>query len=589
MSISFGKWVLGLDRGHLPGKDLIGAKAWSIGHMSRLGLNVPPAFVVTTDACRGYLSDEAGLTGIQDEIAAGIAWLETLTGRTFGGGPHPLLVSVRSGAAISMPGMMDTVLNVGINETTEPLLAREFNDTVFARDTHRRFLDAYSRLVLDAPPISVTEEENPSGWREALAKAGAPVPDSAWEQLSATMRAVFLSWNSRRAQRYRSHHGIPNDAGTAVVVQAMVFGNRDVKSGTGVLFSRNPLTGAPIPYGEFLPQAQGEDIVSGRATPQPLESMREKLGTALDQLLAAAQLLERANGDLQDIEFTVESGELYLLQSRVGKRAPEAAARIAVDMVAEGFISPGVALLRVSPEQIMSRLSPHLANGTAVEGKVLCRGEAASPGVGWGVVVTDPDEAERRASVGENVVLARVTTSPDDLHGMIAARAIITECGGSTSHAAVVSRALGRPCVVGCGDGVVAMLRERRVTVDGGSGAVYAGKLPVATPDEDDDPVLRRLVKWAAAATPIKVQTDCERATVSIDTDSLSISDLDDLRKALAESPPGATVRGRLFARNSQAVAAAIEAGVSIIVTTPRLPALLAAIDASDAFSEPRH
>jgi pyruvate, orthophosphate dikinase len=577
MAVSFGKWVLGLDGGDFPPRELIGNKAWSLGRMSALGLNVPPAFVVTTHACREYLADESTLSGIEDEIAAGIAWLEARTGRTFGGGPAPLLVSVRSGAAISMPGMMDTVLNVGITNATEPLLARLCNNAPFARDTHCRFLDLFARLVLNAPPEERPHSDNPSAWRDALANAGTPVPEDVWVQLKMTVGAVFRSWNSRRAKRYRTHHGLPDDAGTAVLVQAMVYGNRDDRSGTGVLFSRNPLTGAPVPFGEFLPCAQGEDIVSGKVTPQPLETMRGNMAEALDTLLAAARLLERANAEMQDIEFTVESGELFLLQARTGKRAPEAAARIAVDMVAEKLISPEDALSRVSPEQIRSCLRPRLADG-AVGSNALQRGEGASPGVGWGVVVTDPDEAERRARLGEDVVLARATTSPDDLHGMIAARAIITESGGATSHAAVVGRALGRPCVVGCGNGVVSALAERVVTVDGSTGAVYDGQLQVVAPDEENDAVLQSLCRLAEAHAPIAIHADDGGSAVQADADFSSVSDLDALRRALATLPEGATVRGSIFAQANEAVEAAVQARVAGIITRPRLPALLASI-----------
>ncbi|WP_017777640.1 pyruvate, phosphate dikinase [Paraburkholderia kururiensis] len=574
MAVSFGSWVLGLDGGDFPAKELIGAKAWSIGQMSALGLNVPPAFVVTTRACREFMADETKLGVIEDEIAAGMAWLEARTGRTFGGGPIPLLVSVRSGAAVSMPGMMDTILNVGISTQTEALLATLCRNADFARDIHCRFLDLFGRLVLEAP-VEPSRGDDPAAWRDAFAQAGRPVPEDVTAQLSMAVRAVFRSWNSRRARRYRAHHGIADDAGTAVLIQAMVFGNRDERSGTGVLFSRNPLTGEATPYGEFLACAQGEDIVSGKVTPHRLAAMRSLLPEAFEGLLSAARSLERANGDMQDIEFTVESGELFLLQARAGKRSPEGAARMAVDMLAEGLISPDAALSRVTPEQMRSCLRPRLAGAAAEQGHALLRGEAASPGLGWGVVVMDPDEAERRARLGEDVVLARVTTSPDDLHGMIAARAVITEHGGSTSHAAVVGRALGRPCVVGCGGGVVAGLVGRVVTVDGSAGAVYDGRLPVVTPDEEDDPVLQRLCRLAEAHAPIAVHDESREAA---DVDVSSLTDLDALCRALGTLPPGATVRGPIFANDHRAVGAAIDAGVAGIITRPRLPALLAAI-----------
>ena len=578
MAISFGTWVLGFDGGDFPPREQIGGKGWSIAHMSAVGLNVPPAFVVTTRACHAYLSDESAPRGIDEEIAAGIAWLEARTGRAFGGGPAPLLISVRSGAAVSMPGMMDTVLNVGITSATEPLLARLCGSQRFARDTHCRFLESFSRVVLDAPPLEPSPRDDPAAWRDALATAGAAVPDDASAQLAMAVHAVFRSWNSRRARRYRAHHGIPDDAGTAVLVQAMVFGNRDDRSGTGVLFSRNPLTGEPVPYGEFLPRAQGEDIVSGTVTPHPLDTMRDTLPDAYDKLLAAARLLEHAHGDMQDIEFTVESGELFLLQARTGKRSPEAAARMAVDMLDEGLVSPAIALSRVSPDQIRSCLRPRLAEGAAARGHALRHGEGASPGIGRGVVVTDPDEAERRARLGEDVVLVRAATSPDDLHGMIAARAVVTENGGSTSHAAVVGRALGRPCVVGCGAGAVAALAGRVVTVDGAAGLVYDGELAVVAPDEDSDPVLQRLCRVAEAHAPVAVHASHDRSGASADADFSGLSDLGTLRRALAALRAGATVSGPIFADDDPAVEAAIDAGVAGIITRPRLPALLASI-----------
>lgn len=501
MPLSLGTWTLALDGGHTPDKSLIGGKAWSLARMRELGLPVPPAFVVTTRACGHYLKQGAEPSELASELAAGIAWLERQTGRRFGTGPRPLLVSVRSGAAISMPGMMDTVLNLGIGDMTEAALALECGDAAFARDTHRRFLELYAGIVLRATPPELDRAAHPAQWREqiAAAAAGAPVPEAAAEQLQAAVRAVFESWNSRRAKRYRQHHQIADELGTAVTVQAMVFGNLDAASGTGVLFTRNPLDGSPAPYGEYLPRAQGEDVVSGKFTPRPLEEMRKAVPDALAQLLAAARTLEAEHGDVQDIEFTIESGRLWLLQSRAAKRAAPAALRVAVDLVAEQRIDVATALARVTPEQLAALTNPRLAHPDNEGRAPLASGEAACPGVGIGVVVTDSDEAERRAADGEDVVLARPTTSPEDLHGMIAARAIVTEQGGSTSHAAVVSRSLGRPCVVGCGEGALARLAGRVVTVCGQSGRIHDGALDVITPDESSDPRLARFMSWKRA------------------------------------------------------------------------------------------
>lgn len=554
------RWILRLDGSALPDKALIGGKAWSVAHMRSLGLSVPAAFVITTEACRHYL-EKGSLPGDLDaELEANIAWLEAQSGRHFGGGPSPLLVSVRSGAPISMPGMMDTVLNLGINDETQGLLGIECGDPAFAADTRRRFRELYASIVLK------TEDHHT-----------AEIPENVRDQLKGAINAVFDSWNSRRARRYRDHHGIAHTLGTAVTVQAMVFGNMDAQSGTGVLFSRNPITGEPVPYGEFLARAQGEDVVSGKHTPKPLSAMRDVLGGALDQLLDASTLLEKTAADIQDIEFTVERGKLYLLQSRVAKRAPQAAVRSAVDMVQEGWLQPEAALQRISSEQVRLLLSPRLAEGAAATAIVVARGEAASPGVGVGLVVADSDEAETLAAKGESVILARPTTSPNDLHGMIAARAILTEQGGSTSHAAVVGRALGRPCVVGCGADSLAGLTGKIVTVDGGAGAVYEGALAVVTPREADDTVLHLVSQWAGAVARVKVLPEVPAGVSPVDFDE-NVEQSAALFEALT---PGAAVRGALFANDEKAVLAAIGAGAATIITQPVLPALLAAAHAA--------
>ncbi|WP_225007034.1 pyruvate, phosphate dikinase [Novosphingobium percolationis] len=489
-------WTLKLDGQVLPDRALIGGKAWSIARMLSLGLTVPPAFVVTTKACTAY-QDGGWPEGLDAEIADGLAWLEAQTGRTFDGST-PLLLSVRSGAAISMPGMMDTVLNLGISDQTEAALAAESGEPGFARDTHRRFLELFASIVLRAP-AHLEAGADPATWRAQIeAASGQNVPLDPRAQLKAAVRAVFDSWNSRRARKYRQHNSIPDDLGTAVTIQAMVFGNLDEDSGTGVLFSRNPLSGERVPFGEYLPKAQGEDVVSGKFTPLRLEAMHERVRTAHDQLLAASETLEQDSRDMQDIEFTVQKGKLYLLQARSAKRAPEAAVRCAVEMAEEGLIDCAEALARVSREQTLEILRPRLAVDSADTLTAIASGEGACPGVASGVVVTTPDEAEARARAGEAVVLARETTSPDDIHGMIAAKAIITAQGGATSHAAVVSRALGRPCVVGCGGGVMA-LAGQVVTVDGG-GRVYAGTLPMIAPEANDHPWLSKLLAWAEAA-----------------------------------------------------------------------------------------
>jgi pyruvate, orthophosphate dikinase len=578
MTIEFGTWTLGLDGGEAPSRELIGGKAWSVARMRALGLNVPPAFVVTTRACATYLATGATPQSLEEEIAAAITWLEAQTSRRFGRGPHPLLVSVRSGAPVSMPGMMDTVLNLGMNDETEHALATECGDPTFARDTHRRFLDLYARIVLKTGELELNADADPARWRDTIAAAGASVSIDPREQLHAALRAVFDSWNSRRARRYRQHHDIPETLGTAVTVQAMAFGNLDDRSGTGVLFSRNPLTGEAAPYGEYLPRAQGEDLVSGKFTPRPLSELAAKLPAVHQELIAAAGQLEAASGDVQDIEFTVERGRLYLLQARAAKLAPHAALRIAVDFVREGLLDEAAAIKRLTPEQIRILLSPRLSDDVRNAAEPVAKGEGASPGVGIGVAVADSDEAEDRAKAGEAIVLARPTTSPEDLHGMIVAQAVVTERGGATSHAAVVGRALGLPCVVGCGAGSLAALIGKTITVDGQSGTVFDGALPIEAPDESDDELLTTVARWASVRAPLRVVPPSDTAA----QDALDLS-----RDAAAADPHriGEVLAARKGARGArggaiasdEGVRAAIAAGLEFIVADPVLPPLLAA------------
>jgi pyruvate, orthophosphate dikinase len=573
------QWTIRLDGSATPDRSLIGGKAWSVARMLSLGLPVPPAFVVTTQACRAFLSDGRFPAGLEEEIAQAITDLEVRTGRSFGGGSKPLFVSVRSGAPISMPGMMDTVLNLGITAQTEAALAAECGDCGFARDVHYRFYDLYAHIVLKANVGAFDKRGDPASWDAQIhAATGSPPSENVHDRLGAAVRAVFNSWNSRRAKRYREHHSIAHDLGTAVTVQAMVFGNLDDRSGTGVLFSRNPLTGDPLPFGEYLARAQGEDVVSGKFTPDALAAMKASVPAAYEALLAASIKLERENGDVQDIEFTVQSGELYLLQSRAAKRAPAAAVRFAVDMTREGLISEETALDRVTAEQVRLLLAPRLAAGEADRAELLVSGEGACPGVGRGVVVTDCDEAERRAKSGEAVILARPNTSPEDVHGMLVAKAVITETGGSTSHAAVVSRALGLPCVVGCGSARLAPLAGRVVSVDGTLGRVFAGSLAVVTPDESADAELALLTSWARKRSRIAIYRPAEAPAGRII----------DLAKAEGGEDPeklADLVRGYQGARggaitSNDGVRAALQAKLEFIVGEPVLPLLLAAIHA---------
>lgn len=588
MGTSARRWICRLDGNVLPERSLIGGKAWSIAHIRSLGLNVPPAFVITTEACAAFLASGDFPAGFEAELALHMSALEADTGRRFGHGPRPLLVSVRSGAAISMPGMMDTVLNLGMNDVTEGALGLECGDEGFARDTHRRFLHLFGEIVLKAELPRLPREECPAQWREAIrAASGSSVPEDVVAQLRRAIHAVFESWNSRRAKRYREHHGIAHNLGTAVTVQAMVFGNLDARSGTGVLFSRNPLDGDPAPFGEYLPQAQGEDVVSGKFTPRPLSAMLDSVPDAMHALLDAARVLERAGRDVQDIEFTVERGRLYLLQARTAKLAPQAAVRTAVDMVGEGLVDATAAIQRISPDRIRILLAPRLPEGADEVAELLARGEGACPGVGIGVVVTDSEEAERRAADGDVVVLARPTTSPSDLHGMIASSAVITEEGGSTSHSAVVSRALGIPCVVGCGVGSLSALSGKTVTVDGQRGRIFAGALEIVVPDERADPALVQLIHWAEALSPLKVL----RPGAAPHDGVIDLSHIDaaadpaKIAEVLAGFPGIEGASGGAIA-SEEGVRAALAAGLQFIVTEPVLPALLAAAQAAAAGSE---
>jgi pyruvate,orthophosphate dikinase len=480
-----GQLVVHLDGSRILSRTLVGGKAHGLSKIRAAGLPTPPAFTVTVDACRQYFEAPDDLmTRVWPQIREGISWLEAESSHTFGRGPVPLLVSVRSGAPASMPGMMDTVLNLGINSDVERILAEKCG-AEFADDTRQRFRELFRHVV--GPPDG-------------------QVPADPFEQLRAAVVAVFDSWNSPRAASYRRHHGLEGKmAGTSVTVQAMVFGNLDEDSGTGVLFSRNPLTGENVPYGEWLPRGQGEDVVSGKFDPLPLAALAERHPLVHRQLLDAATWLESDGADVQDIEFTVEAGKLYLLQTRAAKRSAQAAVSIAVALQREGRIDADAALARVTPAHLDTLLTPVIEPSALADATIVATGLPACPGVGAGRVITDSESAEDAFDEGENVVLARETTSPDDVGGMIASRAVITEQGGATSHAAVVSRELHTPCVVGCGKGALQGLDGTDVTVDGATGKVYAGLLALTQPSEDVDPDMATLLDWARARSPVQV------------------------------------------------------------------------------------
>lgn len=547
-------------------RTLIGGKAWSIDRMRALGLPVPPAFTITTACCADFYAHGRVLSEqIWQQVLRGIAVLEEGTGRTFGAANRPLLVSVRSGAAVSMPGMMDTVLNLGMNADVERALAAESGSAAYARDTRRRFVSQYREVV--------------------LGDVSAEVTDDPWAQLRAAIATVFDSWESPRARTYRRNRGVDDALGTAVTVQAMVFGNLDSASGTGVVFSRNPNTGERVVWGEWLPRGQGEDVVSGRTTPEPLDRLAASQPLAHAQLLDAARLLEHDGRDIQDIEFTVESGRLWLLQARAAKRSPRAAVRAAVAMVDEGLISEAEAVRRVTAEQVRLLLQPALSGSEVAEGTPVAAGEPACPGLASGIAVTDPDEAEKRGVAGADVVLVRSTTSPDDLHGMIGARAIVTEHGGSTSHAAVVSREIGRPCVVGCGEGTVARLAGHEVTVDGSTGKVWLGRVSGTAVEEAADADLTRIADWAAPLVPVTVYRAAEyRADLTCGVEPVRLDDAGDhWRQAL---PSARGVCGAVL-ETDEGIHAATAAGVDFVVVEQKLPALLAALNAPAPRREP--
>ncbi|MFC4506922.1 MULTISPECIES: pyruvate, phosphate dikinase [Streptomyces] len=476
------KWIRVLPAGVEETADTLGGKAAGLALLDRLGLRVPAGFVVTTGACRAFLLDGRLPDGLAEELAAGVGELERSTGRVFGGARQPLVVSVRSGASVSMPGMMSTVLNLGLtNEATEGLAA-ETGDRSFALDSRLRFLSGFAAAVTD-PQRSV--------------------PDDAARQLEWAVEAVFASWDTPRARTYRTLHDIPDDLGTAVVVQAMVFGNRDEHSGTGVAFSRDPNTGENVPYGEVLFRSQGEEVVSGVSATLPLRALAEREPGVWAELVDALGRIEAHYRDACYAEFTFQSGELWMLQVRPGRFVGGAAVRVATELADSHVIERREALLRVSPRQLRHVRTPRIAS--SVETDVLARGLGACPGVAAGRVATMAESAVRMARDGVPVVLVRPETSPNDLHGLAAANGIVTARGGPASHAAVVARAMGKPAVVGVNDLTVdsgsltvggrTLTEGALVTIDGTSGEVALGSPRVVTDTTDDH--LRRLLAWA--------------------------------------------------------------------------------------------
>ncbi|HYG80795.1 MAG TPA: pyruvate, phosphate dikinase, partial [Pyrinomonadaceae bacterium] len=537
------KWVYLFEEGGGEDKSLLGGKGAGLAEMTRAGLPVPPGFVVTTEACNAfYANNKQFPEGMWEQVVEGLRRLEEKTGKGFGDPVNPLLVSVRSGAAFSMPGMMDTVLNLGLNDNTVQGLATQTNDLRFALDAYRRFASLFGEIV-----IGVAHEKfervmdrfkaqteggrdtdlQPDQLREIIAaekqiifaeQSEHTIPEDPYEQLRVAIAAVFNSWMGRRAVDYRRVNRIPDDLGTAVNVQAMVFGNMGMNSGTGVAFTRNPSTGEKVLYGEYLLNAQGEDVVAGIRTPNPISQLKEELPEVYEQFNQITQLLEKHYHDMQDVEFTIERGRLWMLQTRTGKRTGAAAVRVAVDMVHEGLIDKATAVRRVSPEQLDQLLHPTVDPNA--ETTVLATGLPASPGAAQGRVVFDPDEAEEMARDGAKVILVRQETSPDDFHGMVAAQAIVTARGGMTSHAAVVARGMGKSCVCGASvlnidysqqqfnvNGAI-VTKGEWITVDGSTGRVFLGQVPTVQPKLGED--FRELMDWADEFRRLRVRANAD-------------------------------------------------------------------------------
>ncbi|MGE4343339.1 MAG: pyruvate, phosphate dikinase [Geoalkalibacter sp.] len=533
-------------------KELLGGKGANLAEMTSIGLPVPPGFTLSTEVCTEfYKNNRQYPDGLTEEVEKNLAWVEELMGKKFGDAENPLLVSVRSGARASMPGMMDTVLNLGLNDETVKGVIKQSGDERFAYDSYRRFIQMYSNVVLgmsgeiledlleemkeergveldtqlSAADLKALVQQFKDKVKETL---GRDFPTDPREQLWGAIGAVFGSWMNSRAITYRRLNNIPAEWGTAVNVQAMVFGNMGDDCATGVAFTRNPSTGEKIFFGEFLVNAQGEDVVAGIRTPQPinkgkgdsdLPSMEEVLPECYEQLMKIQQTLETHYRDMQDIEFTIEKHKLYMLQTRTGKRTARAAVQIAVDMVKEGLINEKEAVLRVEPRQLDQLLHPSL--DPKASKKVIAKGLPASPGAVNGEVVFTADEAEEAARIGLKVILVRIETSPEDIHGMHAAQGILTARGGMTSHAAVVARGMGKCCVAGCGDIKVdyakqqfatksgAVIRKGEViTLDGSTGEVMQGAVPTVSPELTGD--FAMLMEWVDKFRKLKVRTNAD-------------------------------------------------------------------------------
>ena len=536
------RYIYDLSEGDATMRNLLGGKGAGVAEMARVGVPVPDAFTVTTKACVETMNrDGEWPDGLADEINAGLARLEERTGRKLGGSENPLLVSVRSGAVFSMPGMMDTILNLGVSDESVTAIAEESGNERFAWDCYRRFIQMYGEVVEGVPAyayedaltelkrkrgVELDTDLGPADLKELVATfkeisnehLGGEWTSDPVEQLHRAVNAVFRSWQNPRAEVYRRANNIPSDLGTAVNVMQMVFGNRGDDSATGVCFTRNPSTGAKELYGEFLVNAQGEDVVAGIRTPRPLAEMREVLPEAYDELIDTMRRMEAHYRDMQDMEFTVENGKLFLLQTRNGKRTAAAALKVASDLVDEGVITKEEALLRIEPDQLDQLLHPAIDPSHGE--KPIAKGLPASPGAAVGEVVFDADTAAERGGRGEAVVLVRYETTPDDIHGVIVAQGVLTAHGGMTSHAAVVARGMGKPCVAGA-SGIHIDTKDRTLTVgdriitegevitlDGSTGDVFGQEIKLIPPRINED--FQRVVTWADEVRELGVRANAD-------------------------------------------------------------------------------
>jgi len=536
------KFVYLFKEGRAEMKSLLGGKGANLAEMTNIGLPVPPGMTITTEACTEYYRfDRKMPEGLMDEVKRNLRIVEEQAGKKFGDLANPLLISVRSGAMFSMPGMMDTILNLGLNEETVQSVAKNTGNLRFAYDAYRRFIQMYSDVVLEIPKYQFEDilykQKEVQGIRydqeltdESLRKiidnykqlvqnqTGRTFPENPLEQLTLAIEAVFRSWNNDRAIIYRNLNKIGHDLGTAVNIQAMVFGNMGNDSGTGVAFTRNPSTGENLIYGEFLTNAQGEDVVAGIRTPRPIAELKDEMPELYNEFVEIARRLESHYKNMQDIEFTVERGRLYILQTRNGKRTAQASVRIAYEMAQEGLITKPQALLLVDPGQLDQLL--HRQIDSQADLNIIANGLPASPGAASGQIVFDSDEAERLAKSDKKVLLVRTETTPDDIHGIIAAQGILTSRGGMTSHAAVVARGMGKPCVCGCEAiridyvkeeftiGAVIYKKGEIVSIDGSTGRVISGQVPMKDPEISAE--YTTLLAWADEVKQLGIRANAD-------------------------------------------------------------------------------